>query len=196
MGISLNTRQLALLSLLTAVGVAIQTTVRPPNVEFTSFISFTLGAVLGFRAGAIAGGTTMFINGFFSPWGHGGLNIPFQMTGMIIAGIVGHIYKAHAPDRVNTTRFCVETAVLGSFIALVYDLITNVGFGFQYILAGMDPVWALISAIAYGSFYSLVHIVSNTVVFGFLFLPLASAISGFNANGSELCWSKKERLNS
>jgi len=185
----MNTRQLALISLLTAFCVGLQLTPRPPNVEFTSLTSFTIGVAFGVWAGAFVGGMTMFVNGFFSPWGHAGLNIPFQVAGMLFAGVLGHIYRMFAPNKYSSTRFCLEAGVLGAFIALVYDLITNVGVGVQFILAGVDPALALFSAIAYGSFFSLVHIVSNGAVFGFLWLPFAKALNNFKVG--ELNWSKK-----
>jgi len=190
----MNTHQLALLSLLTSLCVGIQLTPRPPNVEFTSLISFTVGAAFGSWAGAFLGGLAMFINGFFSPWGHAGLNMPFQVVGMAIAGILGRVYRIFAPKELNSARFCLETAILGALIALIYDLITNVGVGFQFVLAGVDPTLALFSAMAYGSFFSLIHILSNSAVFGFLWLPFTSALNSLKIG--ELYWSKKEHLSS
>jgi len=188
----MNARQLALLSLLSALSVGIQLIPRPPNVEFTSLVSFTAGFLFGFWAGAVVGAMTMFVNGFLSPWGLGGLNIPFQMGGMIIAGVLGHAYKTYASNKLNLTSFCLETAVLGGLIALIYDFITNVGVGIQYIISGMDPALALFSAIAYGSFFSLIHIFSNSAVFGSLFLPIVNALGNLKTAEGEQHWSKKE----
>jgi len=190
----MDTHKLALLSLLTALCIGIQLTPRPPNVEFTSLISFTVGAAFGLWAGALLGGMTMLINGFFSPWGQAGLNMPFQVAGMAFAGILGRVYKRFAPNKFNSTRFCLETGILGALIALIYDLITNVGIGVQFILAGMDPTLALFSAIAYGSFFSVIHILSNSAVFGFLLLPFANALNSLKVG--ELFWSKREHLSS
>jgi hypothetical protein len=79
---------------------------------------------------------------------------------------------------------------LGASIALVYDLITNLGFGIQLILAGEGTSSAFFTTIAYGSFFSLAHILSNTAVFGVLFLPLTKALSSLKVG--ESLWSKKE----
>jgi len=188
----MNTRKLALLSLVTALCVALQLTPRPPNVEFTSLISFTIGFVFGSWAGALVGGMTMFINGFFSPWGQAGLNIPFQVAGMVVAGVLGRIYRVFAPSRSSSTKFCLETAILGALIALIYDLITNVGVGIQFFFAGMPPTLAVFSAVAYGSFFSMIHILANSAVFGFLLLPFASTLNSLKVGG--LHWSRKEHL--
>jgi hypothetical protein len=151
-----------------------------------------MGLTEGALFGAFFGGFVMLINGFLSPWGFGGLNIPFQIAGMIIAGVLGGMYKRFTRDISFSARFSLETAVLGAFIALTYDLITNLGFGIQLVLAGESPSLALLTAIASGSFFSLVHIVSNTLVFGVLFLPITSALNSLNVG--EFPWSKKERL--
>jgi hypothetical protein len=172
--------------------MALQITPRPPNVEFTSFFSFVLGLMEGILVGAVFGSFVMLINGFLSPWGFGGLNIPFQIAGMAIAGSLGGVYRRFMHDISLPKNFFLETAVLGAFIALVYDLITNLGFGVQLILAGEDSSLALSTTVAYGSFYSLVHIVSNTVVFGILFLPVTNALNSLKVGESP--WSKKERL--
>jgi len=190
----MQTRHLALLSLLTALCIGIQLTPRPPNVEFTSFISFTVGVVLGSWAGGFVGALTMLINGFLSPWGNAGLIMPFQVVGMALAGVLGGVYKMLFPGRLNSKGFCLETAVMGALVAFIYDLITNLGVGLQFLLSGMDPALALLLPIAYGSFFSLVHVLSNVVVFGALYLPFADALNRFNVGG--LSWLKRERLHS
>jgi hypothetical protein len=151
-----------------------------------------VGLSEGALVGAFFGSFVMFTNGFLSPYGFGGLNIPFQMAGMIIAGVLGGLYKRFTREISFSARFSLETAVLGAFIALTYDLITNLGFGIQLVLLGEDSSLALLSVIASGSFFSLVHIVSNTLVFGVLFLPITNALNSLSVG--EFSWSKKEHL--
>jgi hypothetical protein len=113
----------------------------------------------------------MFFNGFLSPYGFAGFNMPFQMIGMAIPGIVGGIYRGQMPERFDSTSFCVETSVLGALSALVFDLVTNVGVALWYVISGIDFALAMLTAIAYGTFFSIVHIVSSAAVFGVLALP-------------------------
>jgi energy-coupling factor transporter transmembrane protein EcfT len=171
---------------------ALQIAPRPPNVEFTSFCTFIVGLMEGTVVGAFFGSSVMLINGVLSPYGLGGLNIPFQMAGMIFAGVVGGVYRKFTHKFSFSARFSLETAILGAFIALVYDLITNLGYGTQLILAGENSSLALLTAVAYGSFFSLVHIASNSIVFGTLFLPLTNALDSLKVGKSP--WSKKEHL--
>jgi hypothetical protein len=164
-------RKLALVGVLAALCLAIQLTPRPPNVEFTSFLTFTVGVICGALDGAFFGCFIMFVNGFLSPYGFAGLNMPFQMFGMAIAGILGGVYRKLMPEQIDSARFCTETAIVGAVIALIFDLVTNVGVGFQLVLSGTNFALAMLTAIAYGVFFSMVHIFSNTAVFGILTLP-------------------------
>jgi len=150
-------------------------------VEFTSFFTFVVGAVEGAVAGVFFGSFIMFVNGFFSPYGFAGLNLPFQMVGMALVGVVGSLYRRCLSGKAESVKFCVETAVLGAFVTLAFDVITNVGVGFSFILVGMNPVYALFSALAYGVFFSIIHICSNATVFGVLFLPLMKALKALKA---------------
>jgi len=179
----MNTRRLAFFIIMTALCLAIQIAPRPPNVEFTSFFSFIVGLAEGAVIGAFFGSFVMLINGFVSPYGFGGLNIPFQMAGMIIAGGLGGAYRKFTPNMNFSARFSLETAVLGALIALVYDVITNLGYGMQLVLTGESLSLALFTALAVGAFYSLLHIVSNSVVFGVLFLPVRNALNTSKVGG-------------
>src|SRR5271157_116219 len=190
----MNTRKLTFLIGLATLCLAIQIAIpRPPNVEFTSFFSFVAGLIMGAAVGAGFGSCVMFINGFLSPVGFGGMNIPFQMAGMMIPGVLVGMYRRYTHDLSFSARFFSEIAILGAFIALIYDIITNMGF-FLYLiyLGGQNPSLALITTMAMGAPLSLLHVVSNSMVFGTLFLPLMNALSNLRIGG--LNWSKKEPL--
>jgi hypothetical protein len=171
----LSTRQLVLVVVLTALCVAIQLTPRPPNIEFTSLIIFLVGAVFGMSFGATLGVLVMFINGFLSPWGFSGMILPFQIIGMVIVGIGGGMYQ-----RSNTGPYkagsCAETAILGAFLTLTYDLITNFGIAVSLALTGTPILLAFLNAVIFGALFSVIHIVSNTAVFGIAFVPLTNTL--------------------
>ncbi len=167
-----KTGRLALFTVLLALCLAIQLTPRPPNVEFTSFFSFVVGFVFGVIQGVFFGCVVMFANGFLSPYGIAGFIMPFQIVGMAAAGFLGGVYRKMMPQESDSARFCAEISVFGALIALVYDIITNLGVGFQFFLSGMDLTLAMITAIAYGALFSVIHILSNTAVFTVLTPPL------------------------
>jgi hypothetical protein len=166
-------------------------TPRPPNVEFTSLIIFLVGAIFGISFGATLGILVMLINGFLSPWGFAGLMLPFQVTGMAMVGIGGGLYR-RTRDGLYDVKSCIETAVLGAFLTLVYDIITNFGVAVSYMLLGIPILPAFISAIISGALFSGIHVVSNAAVFGVAFFPLTNALQ--KLLGGEKTWKKEPLL--
>lgn len=185
------TRQLVLLIILAALCLSIQLIPRPPNVEFTSLVVFLVGAVFGTSFGATLGILVMFINGFFSPYGFAGLMLPFQVTGMVIVGIAGGLYGRTRGGSYDA-RSCIETAVLGAFLALVYDIITNFGVAVSFMLIGTPILLAFVNAIISGALFSAIHVVSNTVVFGLAFFPLTNTLQ--KILGGRKTWKKEPLL--
>lgn len=169
-----KTQQIAVFSVLVAVCLAIQILPRPLGVEFTSFLTFSTGIIFGSFLGASFGVAVMIINGFLSPWGLAGINLPFQMLGMGIIGAGGGLYKMTNGSNV---RFFGETAVMGAFLTLIYYMITNMGFAINLMLfTQFSPLDAIIISQISGAFVTLMYIISNTILFGFGVVPLVSAI--------------------
>lgn len=179
---SRSTRQLVLLAVLTALCIGIQLTPRPPNIEFTSLIVFLVGSVFGVSFGAALAVLVMLINGFFSPWGFAGLMLPFQAAGMVMVGVGGGFYRRTRGGSYDAGS-CVETAVLGAFLTLAYDIVTNFGVAVSYMLMGVPILLAFISAIVSGALFSVIHVVSNTAVFGMIFVPLANTLQKLLGGG-------------
>ena len=163
-------RRIATLTVMAALCVGIQLTPRPPNVEFTSLICFLTGFLFGALFGALLGALTMFINGFLSPWGFAGIIMPFQMLGMALMGFAGGFYRKTLGrnfDVAESLNF--ESACLAAFITLIYDIITNAGYAILFNL----PIIAVLIA---GVWFSIVHVVSNTVLFGAAFHRLVKIV--------------------
>jgi uncharacterized membrane protein len=171
-----NKVSITLISVLTALCLAIQLTPRPPNVEFTSLFTFTVGFIFGSIVGGFFGGFVMFVNGFLSPWGFAGLNMPFQMAGMSLMGFAGGIYRKFAREFASS-NFLMEAPILGAFLTTLYDLITNFGVAVLYYLTGTPFSLALLTALAYGTPFSIIHVLSNAAVFGTLLFPLIKSVN-------------------
>jgi len=165
-------RQLTLLSILTASCLALQLTPRPPNFEFTSLITFITGVVFGGLAGITLGALVMFVNGFLSPYGFAGIILIFQMLGMAMIGFAGSLFKKLG--RENIAKLYVEAAMVGAFLTLIYDVITNLGFA---ILFSVPIIPTLVAGIT----FSFMHIAYNATLFGFLAAPITYAIKKFLA---------------
>lgn len=173
-----DSRTIALIGVFTALCLAIQLSPRPPNVEFTSFFTFTVGFMFGSIVGVVFGGFVMFVNGFFSPWGFAGLNMPFQIVGMGVLGLGGGLYRGYMQSS-GSTSFLIEVGILGAFLTEFYDLLTNFGVAISYMIAGTNPTIAMITALAYGTPFSLIHVASNVFVFEAIFFPLIKVLNKF-----------------
>jgi len=168
----MDTRKIAFLSIFSSLCVGIQLTPRPPNLEFTSFICFVIGAVFGSFAGGFLGGFTMLINGFLSPWGFAGVILPFQVVGMIFFGVAGGMFGRVIDDGFSKVRLSVEAAILGVFLTFAYDLITNFGAA---ILFGQ----AFVPILIMGMVLSITHICWNTFLLGIGFVATFRIIKRF-----------------
>ena len=184
----LRTRHLAILTTLSALCIAIQLTPRPPNVEFTSLIIFFVGTFFGIILGSGLGAIVMLVNGFLSPYGFAGIMLPFQILGMVIVGVVGGLY-GQGKKGVYELSSCFEAAVLGAFLTLVYDILTNFGVAFSLMLSEIPFLTAFFMAIVSGAPFLLIHVVSNFFIFMIAFLPITKTLQ--EVFGGENTWRKE-----
>jgi len=181
----MHVKNTALLAVMTSVCVGIQLAPRPPQIEFTSLICFLTGFLFGSFFGVSVGTLTMLINGFLSPWGFGGINIPFQILGMALIGFVGGVYRKSCkpPGNPSMRWFSLEVSFLAAFLTLIYEIIVTLGF---VIFSEVNIIVALIA----GALFTVVHVASNTVLFGAALFGLVR-IAG-NVLGEQLWGYKKE----
>jgi hypothetical protein len=151
-------------------------------------IVFLTAAVLGVSFGVGLGVLVMLINGFVSPWGVAGLLLPFQVIGMATVGVGGGLYRRSRGGSYDANSYA-ETAVLGAFLTLGYDVITNFGFAITLMLMGQPIFLAFISALMSGAVFSVVHVVSNAVLFGAAFVPVTNALQ--ELLGGEQTWKRE-----
>jgi len=107
---------------------------------------------------------------------------------MVVVGIGGGLYR-RTKKGLYDAKSCIEAAILGAFLTLVYDVITNFGVAVSYMLIGTPILLAFVSAIISGALFSVIHIVSNTAVFGLIFFPLTNTLQ--KLLGGEETWKKE-----
>ena len=152
--------RLSMMAILVAVGVAVGfLLVLVPNVEGMSAVSFFAGYHLGLGAGAVVGGLAMGIFSMFNPLGP---PLPqvfvAQIVGMGIIGAAGHIWGALAL-KIRFAEFLA--VVLGVLLTLLYGILADYGFAVS-IGRWEDPI----PVIAAGLPFSVIHIISNGLIFG------------------------------
>jgi len=167
----MHCKHVALLTVMASLCIGIQLIPRPPNVESTSLICFLVGFLFGASFGAFLGALTMFINGFLSLWGFAGTIMPFQILGMALMGFMGGVYRKSLGGSVSISKILnLEVSFLAAFFTLIYDIITNIGWA----VPSNTPV---IAALIAGTWFTIVHVVSNTVLFGAAFFGLVRIVA-------------------
>jgi hypothetical protein len=111
-------------------------------------------------------------------------------SGIVFGGLLAAIVRLYGRTKkgIYDLSSCSETAVLGAFLTLVYDIITNFGVAVSYMLLGVPMLPAFISAIIFGAPLSAVHVVSNFFVFLVAFFPLTRILQ--KSSGGERVWRK------
>lgn len=139
-----------------------------PNVELVTSISFLSGYFLGRIRGCLVGAMSMFLFSLFNP-----LGVPFipvfiaQVVFMGLAGFAGGMWKRWTEARSFRMIFLMGLAGSGLLLTLLYDAGTNLGFAL-----GAGLFSQTLGIIGAGLVFSLVHVISNTVLFATL-VPVA-----------------------
>jgi hypothetical protein len=152
--------RLNLMAVLVAAGVALGFLLcLVPNVEGISAVSFFAGYQLGAVSGAMVGGLAI---GTFSMLNPLGPPLPqvfvAQIVGMGVMGIGGHLWRAYC----FKTRFAQASAIaFGVVLTVVYGVLADYGFAVS-IGRWKAPVPVIVAGLP----FSVVHIVSNGLIFG------------------------------
>ena len=135
-----------------------------PNIELITVVVFLAGVYLGIGWGGLVGFTTMGIYSGLNPMGSG-LSFPplflMQVIGMALAGIIGGLVRPLIIEKKINFLLMASLSFIGFTITLIYDLLTllsypiSTGLGFSGILA----------ALLKGLGFTLIHEISNAVVF-------------------------------
>ena len=166
----LEYRRFALMSLWTGLIVTVgMVFALIPNLELIMLSTFLGGVVLGPRRGLIVAMVGEAIFSALNPIGSG-LGFPilytFQILSMGLSGFTGGILASVFRRQHNHLIFSLSLGLLGFLLTLVYDMLTALSFP---ISSGMTEgaIWATLST---GLLFFVMHLVSNTMLFG-LFGP-------------------------
>ncbi|TET24914.1 MAG: hypothetical protein E3J78_00375 [Candidatus Cloacimonadota bacterium] len=142
-----------------------------PNIELMSASIFSSGWLFGPTVGFIVGGTSFAIFSFFNPLG---ASLPplfiAQVIGGILLGVAGGFCRISVSGLPLFLRIPI-LGIAGGLLTLFYDVITNIG-GFIAFTTEKTFLAYLISGIV----FSLVHIISNVLIFSMLLAPILGRI--------------------
>ena len=135
-----------------------------PNVELITSITFLSGLLLGCLRGALVGTASMILFSLFNPMG-----VPFvpvliaQVLFMGLTGFVGGVWTRWIRTYTFRLLSVAGFAGTGFVLTLLYDVGTNTGFALSSGL--MSQLFHIIAA---GVVFSLIHLVTNTILFATL----------------------------
>lgn len=135
-----------------------------PNIELITVMVFLSGIYLGIGWGALVGFTAMAIYSGLNPMGSG-LSFPplflMQITGMAFAGIIGGLVSPLFNEKKINFLLMASLAFLGFTITLIYDMLTLLSYPLS---AGLG-LSGILAALFKGLGFTLLHEISNAVVF-------------------------------
>lgn len=173
----MNSQKLAIITLLAALSIGTNyAMISLFNVKLMDLIVFISGFCFGPLVGALIGIISWAVYGTLNPIG---FSLPIWLSTMFsetIYGIVGaairkslnpNELKEFKSERVNTYFFF---GILGMFLTFVYDIITNMVFGY---VSGWNILFAIIVGFVP---FGLVHMFSNAFFFGLGCAPAINAV--------------------
>jgi LytS/YehU family sensor histidine kinase len=187
----MNSKKLAITTILVALSIGTNyAMIHLYNVKLMDLIVFIGGFCFGPSVGALTGIISWAVYGTMNPIG---FSLPIWLTTMfseIIYGIAGALIGKSLKrnglgeiqnDRVNA---CAFFGLLGMLLTFVYDIITNIVFGY---VSGWNILFAVIVGFVP---FGLVHMLSNAFFFGLGCVPAINAIS--KVVGGENCGISKK----
>ena len=135
-----------------------------PNIELITVIVFMSGLMLGWKWGALVGGTAIFIYSGLNPMGSG-LSFPplffMQILGMAITGFTGGLFSRFFLEKETNIFSLITLWLLGFICTFIYDFLTLISYPLS---AGLG-VSGMIAAFVKGIGFTLLHEISNGIVF-------------------------------
>ncbi|HEY4674582.1 MAG TPA: ECF transporter S component [Candidatus Bathyarchaeia archaeon] len=180
----MNSRKLAVMATLVALSTATNyAMISLYNVKLMDLIVFVGGFCFGPFVGASIGITSWMVYGAVNP---SGFSFPIWLATMLAEatyGVAGaFVYKSLNLKERNEFEdergvSSVSFGILGMLLTFLYDLVTNIVFGF---VSG----WNILFSVVFGFVpFGLIHMISNAFFFGLGCVPAIKAIS--NVVGGE-----------
>lgn len=131
-----------------------------PNIEIFSFSLFLSGLFLGAAGGTATALVAGIIFVFFNPNGAQPILAVglIQLFGFLLFGLCGGLLRRVVLKKDNIKFTITVLLAAGALLTFWYDLSTNLAFAYLF-----GPFWQALIA---GLWFSAVHTVSNTIIFG------------------------------
>jgi len=175
-----TSKDIAVISLFIAISAALGFMfIGIPNFELITCSVFLSGFMLGKMKGTIVGAVSFFLYSGLNPYGSGLAFPPLLITQVTIYAIIGLsggiISKFINPKEMTFLKYAV-LAACGLISTVVYQIATSVTY---YLVAGFTNE-QLIGVVISGIAFTIVHIISNTIIFSTILPRLAARLLSLN----------------
>lgn len=143
-----------------------------PNVELVSALAFLSGVLMGRKAGILIGALGEFLFSAFNPLGSGLLFpalIVAQVLSMAVIGGVGGVCRGLVLRPGFSLKRNAALGAIGLGLTLFYNILVSIAYP---LMAGFN-LTGILTTLAAGLLFSLVHLIINTLIFGWL-VPLTA----------------------
>lgn len=156
---------LVLIALSSATAIALgYALVALPNIELVTATLFIAGMIIGWKRSIYVAVITYLVFSLFNPFG-------FPNPLLLAAQIAGAIFAVIAGDLSNKYDNPFFFFISGFLVTLIYDLLTNIA-GYLIFVSKQTFIAYLIGGLS----FSLIHIVSNILIFTVLLYPIRNEI--------------------
>ncbi|TFG34724.1 hypothetical protein EU527_02015 [Candidatus Thorarchaeota archaeon] len=165
-----DSKRVSIIAIMTALAlVGNYVLVAIPNVELGSTVLFVTAYIFGIHIAAWVTIIMSLLFGIINPWGG---FIPqiwvSQVIGWFYIITVGSIMGKQDTGGKNLEPRKWELAITGAFVTLIFEQITNLGYSASF---GVPYIVAFAAAIP----FSIIHIISNTLIFSQV-VPMLNSI--------------------
>lgn len=173
----MNSKKIAIITILAALSIGTNyAMISLYNIKFMDFIVFVAGFCFGPLVGTLIGITSWAVYGVLNPLGFS-LHIWFStMLLEPIYGVAGAFVRKSLNlnelkiSKKEKANFYVFFGTLGMLLTFVYDIATNIVWGYVYNLNILLAV--IVGFLPFG----LVHMISNAFFFGIGGIPAINAV--------------------
>ncbi|MFC2150486.1 hypothetical protein ACFLQV_03170 [Calditrichota bacterium] len=143
-----------------------------PNVEGFTFVLYISGYSLGIFSGLTAAIAASIIYFGINPQGFYPPLLLAQTLGACLAPMAGSILRTRS---FNSKQIVIVSAASALLVTLIYDVLTNIAYPLS---AGFD-LKAVLTMLAAGLAFSVLHILSNILLFSILTIPALKIVKHF-----------------
>ncbi len=135
-----------------------------PNIELVTALIFLAGVLMGWKSGLVVGGIGEFLFSALNPLGSGLIFPPMliaQVLAMMIVGGVGGLSRKFILSWQPRALNFVVIALIGGLLTLFYDICVSLAYPLS---AGFN-MQGVLTTLAAGLAFSLIHILVNLTIF-------------------------------